>query len=173
MTLPETLFSEHRQRLFRYFCRAVGPDEASDLTQDVFVRVTRSPAPTAPAAGDLRPWLFRIARNLALDHHRRHERLTTGHADLEVVVAPPRDASQETRVALNQALATLDRLDRDLFLMREVAGLTYDEIARACDLTHDAVRSRLHRTRLRLRELLSSSITDLRAHPMRIAGVLK
>lgn len=171
MTSAETLFSEHRQRLFRYFCRAVGPNEASDLTQDVFVRVTRSPIPTA-SPGDLRPWLFRIARNLALDHHRRQERRPAADAAIE----PPTVAhatTQETRLALNQALRAVDPLDRDLFLMREVAGLSYEELARACDLTPDAVRSRLHRTRLKLRDLLSTSIHDIRVQPMRMTGVPK
>jgi RNA polymerase sigma-70 factor (ECF subfamily) len=67
----EALFVEHRGRLFRYLCRAVGQAEtARDLTQDVFLRVTRAPA-RAIGDGDARAWLFSIARNLALDHHQR------------------------------------------------------------------------------------------------------
>ena len=54
--------------------------------------------------------------------------------------------------------------------MREVAGLGYDEIATACGLTPDAVRSRIHRARLQLRERLSTQIAARRANPMRLSG---
>ena len=178
MTSAEVLFAEHRQKLFLYFCRAVGhPETAHDLTQDVFLRVTRS-GPPAVQNGDLRPWLFRIARNLALDHHRRLERhpdeRPSGQSDApELVGAPARSPRQETTLAVNEALAALDELDRDVFLMREAGGLTYDEIAKVCDLTADAVRSRIHRTRLRLREHLMASIDDVRVRPLRFTGVPK
>jgi RNA polymerase sigma factor (sigma-70 family) len=69
-----------------------------------------------------------------------------------------RPASQDVSAAVNQALAALDVLDRDVFLMREVAGLGYREIAAACDLSEDAVRSRIHRTRHELREQLAAPI---------------
>ena len=71
---------------------------------------------------------------------------------------------------MNEALAALPDLDRDVFLMREMAGLGYDEIARACDLTPDAVRSRIHRTRLQLRSLLATPIATRRTIPMRQSG---
>jgi len=113
----EQLFVEHRGRLFRYLCRAVGHTEtARDLTQDVFVRVTRTSVPAAND-GELRAWLFSIARNLALDHHRRQQR--------EPLAAPPdaRPAAQDTAAIVNHALASLSDIDRDVFLMREVGGL--------------------------------------------------
>lgn len=69
MADPEALFAAHHHRLFKYFCRAVGhADTARDLTQEVFLRVSRSVIPAAGAG--VTAWLFRIARNLALDHHR-------------------------------------------------------------------------------------------------------
>lgn len=157
----EALFVEHRDRLFRYLCRAVGhADDARDLTQDVFLRATRSAQP-APAGDDARAWLFTIARNLALDHHRRRKQ--PGGAPIDAA----RPASQETGAAVQQALAALNDVDRDVFLMRESAGLSYLEIARVCGLSPDAVRSRIHRTRLQLREQLSGAISARRAQPMR------
>jgi len=56
---------------------------------------------------------------------------------------------------LESALATLAEEDREVFLLKEVGGLAYAEIALACGLTPDAVRSRLHRTRLALRRQLT------------------
>jgi RNA polymerase sigma-70 factor (ECF subfamily) len=103
-----------------------------------------------------RAWIFRIARNLAIDHLRRHEvRFAVGTGALDEL---PRPAAQDTSVAVNEALATLDPVDRDVFLMREIGGLSYAEVAGACDLTVAAVRSRIHRARLSLRSRLSDRI---------------
>lgn len=167
MTLdPEALFVANQPRLFRYFLRAVGQVEtARDLTQDVFLRVSRTAVPQAPD-GEVRAWLFRIARNLALDHFRKHGR-QPNLAAVEDEGAPP---SQEVAVAVNEALASLPGLDRDVFLMREMAGLGYEEIARACELTPDAVRSRIHRARLQLRAQLATPIATRRTVPMRLSG---
>jgi RNA polymerase sigma-70 factor (ECF subfamily) len=159
MADPEGLFAAHQNRIFRYFCRAVGQAEAArDLTQDVFLRVTRTSIPVAED-GDLTAWLFRIARNLALDHHRRRLRQPEPSA---LVTEPTRSPSQDVSLAVNEALASLPPLDRDVFLMREVAGLGYEEIAGACELTPDAVRSRIHRTRLQLRDQLAAPIATSR-----------
>lgn len=161
------LFAQHHRQLFRYLCRAVGHAEtARDLTQDVFLRVSRTTIPAA-TNGEVTAWLFRIARNLALDHGRgrlRHpEPLATVHE-------ATRPASQDVGVAVNKALASLATLDRDVFLMREVAGLGYDEIASACELTPDAVRSRIHRARLQLRDQLMAPISTQRTVAMRRSG---
>ena len=124
----EALFAAYHHRLFKYFCRAVGrPDAAQDLTQDVFVRISRTTIPAA-SAGELAGWLFRIARNLALDHHREHTRHPSPSPLAE---DGGRSPSQHVGAAVNEALASLADLDRDVFLMREVAGLGYDEIAAA------------------------------------------
>ena len=164
---PEVLFVANQSRLFRYFLRAVGQIEtARDLTQDVFVRVSRTAVPQAPD-GEVRAWLFRIARNLALDHHRRHQRQPL---PVPRAVDAGRPPSQEVDAAVNEALASLPDLDRDVFLMREMAGLGYDDIARACDLTPDAVRSRIHRTRMQLRSRLAAPIAKRRTLSMRHSG---
>jgi RNA polymerase sigma-70 factor, ECF subfamily len=81
-----------------------------------------------------------------------------------------RSPSQEVDLAVNNALAALADLDRDAFLMREVVGLSYEEIGRACGLTPDAVRSRIHRARLQLREALAAPIATRRTIPMRQSG---
>ena len=167
MTDAEVLFVEYRERLFRYLARASGsPETAQDLTQEVFVRVTRSAVPTAEAAR-IAAWLFRIARNVALDHHRQNARRP---AIAPVTADYPRAPSQEVCASLDQALAMLDAVDRDVFLMREVSGLSYDEIATACDLSPDAVRSRIYRSRLQLRETLSADIALVRKRPIRQSG---
>lgn len=167
VTCAESLFTQYHDRLLRYFSRAAGEREtARDLAQEVFLRVSRTAIPTAPE-NQLAGWLFKIARNVALDHHRQQRR----RPETASCSAPEdaKDAQQEMALALKQALATLPDLDRDVFLLREVSGLSREEIATACELTPDAVRSRIHRTRLELRAVLAAPIRALRQgriHPI-------
>jgi RNA polymerase sigma-70 factor (ECF subfamily) len=160
----DVLFAEHQQRVFRYLWRVVGQAEtARDLTQEVFLRVSRANAP-AGGADARRAWVFTIARNLALNHLRDRGRRPETTAIVDEKTLP---ATQELRLALTRALEALSELDRDVFLLRESGGLSYSEVASACDISPDAVRSRLHRARQQLREALSGSLADRRASGIR------
>src|SRR3954447_6689154 len=125
VTDAETLFARYQDRLRRYLRHASGETElARDLTQEVFLRVSRVAIPVAPD-NQVAGWLFRIARNVALDHHRQRIRRpeeALGAFD------QANGASQEITTALRQALSRLPETERDVFLMREMSGLSYDEI---------------------------------------------
>jgi RNA polymerase sigma-70 factor (ECF subfamily) len=158
VTDVERFYADHQAGVFRYLRRVVGaPEAARDLTQEVFLRVSRAGVPDSTPVGR-RAWVFKIARNLALNHVRNGHRRPT-MVDVADPVAP---ATQELSVALSSAIAALPALDRDVFLLREAAGLRYDEIAGACDITESMVRTRLHEARQALRAALGASL-DLRA----------
>src|SRR5437763_1347134 len=95
----EVLFAAHRDGVFRYLWRIVGQaDAARDLTQEVFLRVTRTAAPETEGGG--KAWVYTIARNLALNHLRDRQRRQE---------VPPSDdlsrgATQEVVASVNQAL---------------------------------------------------------------------
>jgi len=165
MAQSHALYAACRAVLVRYLTKAVGhADTAQDLAQDVFVRVAA--AGTLPATDEgQRAWLFHIARNIAIDHHRRQRLRRVVPVSVEPTAGT--GDSADTTLMVNQALASLDDLARDVFLMREVAGLSYTEIAKACTLSPDAVRSRIHRARLELREYLQQPLTAARARPLR------
>jgi RNA polymerase sigma-70 factor (ECF subfamily) len=103
--------------------------------------------------------VYRIARNLALNHRRDAGRRpsTVGLTDAA------RGAPQETSAAITEAIARLSPLDRDVFLLREVAGLSYEEIAVSCEISRAGVRCRLHRARQQLREALHPFLSESRA----------
>ena len=165
MADAEVLYTEHQAAVFRYLCRTIGQAEAArDLTQEVFLRVARTRLPDADAAG-LRAWVFAIARNLALNH-RRDSRVRT------IGVVPPasQPAVQELAVAVNQALDALPDLDRDVFLLREMGGLSYPEIAKTCDLSIEAVRARLKRARQDLRGALDGPVRVHRLRTITLSG---
>ncbi len=157
----EALFRAHEPRVFRFISRLVGRAEsARDLTQEVFVRVAAGRMP-ALADGEALAWMYRVARNLALDHLRR-----TGRVTPVFPAEVPRPAAQDVRVEVQRALESLHELDRHVFLLREVAGLGYSEIAATCELTPDAVRSRIHRARLHLRGQLAAPISHRQHAPV-------
>jgi RNA polymerase sigma-70 factor (ECF subfamily) len=159
------LYSAHQQAVFRYLCRTLGQTEtARDLTQEVFLRVSRARVPEADAAG-LRAWVFAIARNLALNHRR-----DVRPRALPVTPSSSTPAVQELAVAMQQALDALPDLDRDVFLMREVGGLSYAEIAGACELSVDAVRARLKRARQELRAALDGPVRVHRLRTITLSG---
>jgi RNA polymerase sigma-70 factor (ECF subfamily) len=145
----QVLFAAHRDGVFRYLSRIVGQTDATDLTQEVFLRVARSPVPETTADGQ-RAWVFRIARNLALNYRRDNGR----RPETSELMDASRPAPQEASVAMKEAIERLSPLDRDVFLLCEVAGLSYEEIAASCDISAAGVRCRLHRARQQLRETL-------------------
>ena len=163
----ELLFALHRQGVFRYLCRVVGrQDTAQDLTQEVFLRVARTQVPEADASGH-RAWVFKIARNLVLNHVRD----STRRGQPVALVDSSLPATQELAVAIRQAVEALAEVDRDVFLLRESAGLNYGEIAEACDLSVEAVRARLKRAREQLRESLDGPVRTGRRGLVAFRGI--
>jgi RNA polymerase sigma-70 factor (ECF subfamily) len=148
--LADRLFERYASSVRRYFRRHLqGSCTADDLAQEVFVRVVRS-AETYDDRERERAWVFRIARNVLVDHQRRRNRTPQGTAPIERAVASP----QFVALDLQQALDALPADERDAFLLGEVAGLSYAEIAAATGSTVAAVRSRIYRARLALRARL-------------------
>ena len=164
--LAARMFEQHGSAIRRYLRRLTGDAEiAADLAQDVYLRVVRH-ALQYEARERERAWLFRIARNVFLDHVKlRPHSAESGSADIVAVSAP----AQAVRADLDAALRRLDDTDRDAFLLCEVGGLRYDEIGTLLGLTVGGVRSRIYRARLALREMLMppaplAAIRHVRSH---------
>jgi RNA polymerase sigma-70 factor (ECF subfamily) len=156
--LVERLFAIYREPVYRFLRRLLRDTAvAEELTQDTFMRALGA---DYRADGHERAWIYQIARNLARDHVRARVRRPVALAE-----EPFADPDRVAAVDLNAALAALADEDREVFLMREVAGLSYAEIAAVCGTSLDAVRARLYRTRLTLRAALAEP-----ARPIRRAG---
>ena len=164
--LAARMFEQHGSAIRRYLRRLTGDSEvAADLTQDVYLRVVRHAPQYEPRERE-RAWLFRIARNVFLDHVKLRARSPEAGSVEGVAVSAP---AQAIRVDLDAALRQLDETDREAFLLCEVAGLRYDEIGPLLGLTVAGVRSRIYRARLALREMLMppaplASIQHVRSH---------
>lgn len=152
--LAARLFERHGRHVRQYLRGLSGSaDVAEDLAQDVFLRVVRGANEYRPQDRE-RPWLFRIARNAFIDHVRRvGTRPAT--AALESADGTARAATQDLRVELRRALAELPENERDAFLLAEIGGLSYAEIAETLGVTIPSVRSSIYRARLALRAALA------------------
>jgi RNA polymerase sigma-70 factor (ECF subfamily) len=149
----ERLFRRHFDGLFRLLFRIVGSRaEAEDLSQEAFLRCYRD---ADPGLGDaLRPWLYRVAMNLAFNSRRDRKRREARHekagrldeADRDRRAGDPIDsiARDEEREAVRHALARLAPRQAKLLLLRH-AGLSYREVADACDIAPGSVGTLLAR----------------------------
>jgi RNA polymerase sigma-70 factor (ECF subfamily) len=154
------VFERHHDDVRRYLQRRAGVDTGEELAAQTFEEAFRTRSRFDPAFPDSRPWLMGIATNLLRHHYRaeaaRLRALERTAAMASTVAEDDPEARLDARLAahiLSRALQGMRRGDRDIVLLYAWADLTYAEIARALHLPIGTVRSRLHRTRRRLREL--------------------
>jgi RNA polymerase sigma-70 factor, ECF subfamily len=126
--------------------------DADDVVQDVFVGLPEA-LRRFDARGSFAGWLRRVAARTALMRMRRSTR--RGEVELDDQASPPAAvADAAARVDIERALASLPPGLRAVFVLREVEGYSHAEIAEIMGLRAGTSEVRLHRARLRLRELL-------------------
>jgi RNA polymerase sigma-70 factor, ECF subfamily len=146
----------YKQPLFGFFRRRVAdPAQAEELTQDTFFAVIRASSRYEPRAL-FRTYLYAIAYKIL----RAYRRKTALRATLLGVEIGPRQPALEcpsdAELLLRQGVAKLERVDREILLLREFENLSYAEIAGLLNLPLNTVRSRLFRARLALRDMLAA-----------------
>jgi RNA polymerase sigma factor (sigma-70 family) len=150
------LFSRYKQPMFGFFRRRLrDPGQAEELTQETFLAILRASSHYEPSA-TFRTYLYAIGFNILRAHRRKTAFRAMFHGtegeDREPVVRNTMDADLWLRDAVNR----LERLDREILLLREFEQLSYAEIAELLRLPLNTVRSRLFRARTALRDLLSA-----------------
>ena len=167
----EPLVTENQTKAFHLACRLLGNEtDAADAVQDAFVKAYT-------ALGDFRGdsrfsvWLYRLVNNVCIDMLRRRKGELTVPLQTEneegeereslipdTADGPERLAERaEDRQAVRDALARLPEDCREILVMREIGGLSYEELAAALSLEVGTVKSRLNRARKKLCALLLES----------------
>jgi RNA polymerase sigma-70 factor (ECF subfamily) len=163
----EQLVERHRAMVYRVAARIVGPGDAEDVSQDTFLRAFHrldQYRGTAP----FRTWLLQITQNTALNALAWVRRRPTEPSP-DAGEAPDRDP-------LRQPVTTLERREREerldlklralrpeyrsLLVLRDLEGLSYNEIAEVLAMPLGSVKGRLHRARSELIELLRNNTYD-------------
>jgi RNA polymerase sigma-70 factor (ECF subfamily) len=146
------LFERYREPVWKFFRRRlVDAGKAEELAQDVFASLFEASHRYEPR-GRFRSYLFAIAYNVLMAE-RRKGRLATPF-DVDPDLTPIASADPGEALWVQRALADLDELDREVVMLREYEGLTYEEISLLHDVPVNTVRSRLFRARMALRDAL-------------------
>jgi RNA polymerase sigma-70 factor (ECF subfamily) len=162
----EELVTTYQHRVFAVAARMLdNRAEAEEVAQEVFLRVHR-------AIGDFRgeaklsTWLYAITSRLCLNRLATSERRLAREDDELLDRLPGREVDaaadlerRQLRAALRQAIAQLPEDRRIVVVLRDLEGLSYEEISEALDLELNTVRSRLHRARLELKEKMEKFFT--------------
>lgn len=166
------LVADLRPELHRYCARMTGSiADGEDVVQDTLARAYYALSEEGELP-PLRPWLFRIAHNRAIDFRRRYDQRM--QQPLELVEASLRDpaADPEDVVARERAVAAaisqfveLPPVQRSCVILKDVLEQALDEIAELLGITVPAVKSALHRGRQRLRELRVAPVSPGAASP--------
>jgi RNA polymerase sigma-70 factor (ECF subfamily) len=176
----EQVFRDYAPRIYNLAWRMFGNDaDAEDVTQDVLLQLMRK-LDTFRGQSAFPTWLHRVTVNAALAHrrkrasrdeHRVHDPLDSfldngSHASpvRNWSVAPDQAAlDQETRELIDKAIAALPELYRHVYVLADVEGLPNAEIGEMLGLSVPAVKSRLHRARLLMRNSLAPHFEEVPA----------
>lgn len=173
------LLGRYQGPIHNFLLRSLGERQAAeDLTQEVFLRVIQG-ASGFQSQAKFSTWLFAIARNLCVDHGRRmrHRR----HASLEAQASEPNGdppvrlldrlphqqpgterhvSSARIRERVARAVAELPIEQREVFLLRQVDGVSFAEVAAICGVSENTVKSRMRYALERLQLALSDYEDD-------------
>jgi RNA polymerase sigma-70 factor, ECF subfamily len=158
------LYNRYRPRVFAYLLTYTTTiEDAADLTQYVFVRVLEALPSYCHGSTPLSAWLFRIARNAAIDAYRRRRRVLPWDHLPETLRSWPAEGPETASLhaddlnRLRLLVSQLDRNKQELLALRFAADLTIVEIAALLGKRESAVQKRLSRTIQRLKEQFHES----------------
>ena len=152
------VFDRHFRAIHRFLRGRIGAELADDLASETFTTAFRRRAAYDLTRPDAAPWLYGIAVNLLRQHRRSEERRLKAYARAAVPDSSAADAGVPLDETVAGALLALGELDRNLILLYAWAGFSYAQLAEALDLPLGTVRSRLSRTRSKLRADLEPAV---------------
>jgi RNA polymerase sigma-70 factor (ECF subfamily) len=174
----ETLLVRYQPHLYRFGLRMCGNvEDAGDVAQESLISMARS---VRDFRGDasVSSWLYTIARRFCIKKRRRskfaptrEESLDAPATDVAQHLADPRPnpeqtaTNQELATALTHAIDALEPSQREVLVLRDVEGLSAPEVAKILGISVEAVKSRLHRARVAIREELAPTLGRSPAPP--------
>lgn len=167
----ERLLDRHQAAVYRFgvkMCRE--EEDAKDILQETLLAAARG-LPDFRGASSVSTWLYSIARSFCIKKRRTSkfapQRIESLEAQAEAAEevpdagrGPEADAAgRQIQLVLDDAIAALDPMYREVLVLRDVEGLSATEVAEVMDLTVEAVKSRLHRARVAVRERVAPHLS--------------
>ena len=167
----EELIEGYQKKIFNLAYRIIGNyDDAADMAQEALIRIFRSIA-SFKEQSSFSTWIYRITTNVCLDEIRKRKNKKVVSLDEEIRmedgeikrqfmsddIQPDAAAEQkELRTMVNNAINSLPEDQRIVITLRDIQGLSYDEISTVLDCPSGTVKSRINRARQALKNILST-----------------
>lgn len=173
------LVRRHQQPLINFIAKFTGDrDNAEDLAQETFIRMYKAADRYKPGRAQFKTWMYFIAKNLCKNHIRntgRREKFRVDNVaskyndngeneeDIDIIAIAPADTALQPEVAIERkelrhtiqsAIAELPEQYRYPLILRDVQGLSYEEISKILELRSGTTKSRINRARLMLKNKL-------------------
>lgn len=149
------LYERYGRAVFTVAVRSLGDRGlAEEAVQQTFLQAWRA-AGSFDADRDPAPWLYAIARRVAVDLYRRERRHTHDNEEREVAVLPPSFERTWEAWAVRSALDRIPEEERDVLRATHFLGMTHEEAAEHLGIPVGTVKSRSHRAHRRMAELLA------------------
>lgn len=153
----ERLYRRHSGRIHSLSLRMVGPGDADECTQEVFVRAWEK---LGSFRGDAAfgTWLYRLGINTILSYRAKRGRYRDKFAEEDEETmerAPAKPLAKDAAVDLERSIGALPARARDVFVLHDVEGFRHEEIASMLSINIGTSKSQLHRARMLLRESLT------------------
>lgn len=183
----EKLLERHQARVYRFgmkMCR--DPEDAEDVLQETLLAMARG-IRDFRGASSISTWLYTVARSFCIKKRRRSKFApdetsldAAGSSEIAALADLARApdevlASRQVEQALEQAIRALDSMYREVLVLRDIEGLTAPEVAEVLGITAQAVKSRLHRARVAVRDSVAPVLgvpSDAQAAPGTCPDVL-
>jgi RNA polymerase sigma-70 factor (ECF subfamily) len=157
----EVLYQRHKGPLYRFILRQCGQEFVDELFQDVWLKVINSRIKYKVSAA-FKTWLYHIARNRIIDHYRKKNiRPVDNESDKLSSISSAATGQPENKLEANNqhellmnAIAELPLEQKEVFLLKQEAGLGIDEIAATTGVTFETAKSRLRYAVKKLRQQL-------------------
>jgi RNA polymerase sigma-70 factor (ECF subfamily) len=166
----DDILQKHEQRIYRFGLRMCGhEDDARDVLQETLLAAYRN-LPTFRGDAQLSTWMYQIARSFCIKQRRLREGEPASFEDVDS--APSRQLASDTSGSeartharevghlIQAAISTLGPDSREALVLRDVEGLSAEEAAAVVGIEVGALKSRLHRARLSLRQHLSDVLEE-------------
>jgi len=168
----QELVKRHEKKIYNLAYKIMGnKEDASDVLQETFLQAFKK-LPGFKSKAKFSTWLYRIAVNICLMRKRRQKKIKTVSLDVPILTKQEDEIrrelrddwsksplasleSEEVKRALSNAIDSLPEEYRTVFILRGVNGFSNEEVANTLKISLPAVKSRLHRARLFLRDKLS------------------
>jgi RNA polymerase sigma-70 factor (ECF subfamily) len=162
------IYDTFRPKIHRYLARMTGANEADDLTQEVFIKVSRG-LKDFRGESKLSSWIYRIATNVALDHLRRSSQMTTEISSIDTAgeeepvrlrgessLIDQQLIQKEMNACIRNVIKKLPEEYRTVIVLGELEEFKNNEIAEILQVSLDTVKIRLHRARSKLKKELEN-----------------